>query len=512
MAFSANGGKAIWLWLTAGATVAVIGGGLYYAGLLPGDRADDEAPAVQALAPVPPDAAQPAPATEPAAATLEPEARKEPTETQAPVETVDPVPAPAALPDLAIPGFDVVRVEPDGTTLVAGTAAPGSGVTILSDGDAIGTATTDSTGKFVAFLSLPPVKTARVLTLSSALGDQTAMSEDQIILAPIAAVAEATPEPAAPLQDTVTAAPVSEPVAQTAPEPPNMPETQEAGPDQTLAEVAPAAETPQPAPSPEEGSGVAATIAAVGAAAVSGLVQTEDEGAPVVSRDMAETSAEPAAESAQPPVVTAMAPTVDEPQPIPAVDTPRAIDPTPAPVAVLRAGKDGVELVQPATPQPPEAMDRVVLDTIGYSETGAVLLSGRATGRALVRVYLDNDPVADVDADAAGKWQGKLVGIAPGVYTLRLDELDATGAVLSRLETPFKREAPEVLNPPSVEAGATQTPPVRAVTVQAGDTLWAISRERYGDGVLYVRVFEANRDNIRDPDLIYPGQVFLIPD
>ena len=54
-------------------------------------------------------------------------------------------------------------------------------------------------------------------------------------------------------------------------------------------------------------------------------------------------------------------------------------------------------------------------------------------------------------------------------------------------------------------------PFVGAVTVQKGDTLWAISRESYGEGVLYVRVFEANRDRIRNPDLIYPGQVFEVP-
>ena len=39
-----------------------------------------------------------------------------------------------------------------------------------------------------------------------------------------------------------------------------------------------------------------------------------------------------------------------------------------------------------------------------------------------------------------------------------------------------------------------------------------IVRKRYGDGLLYVRVFEANRDKIKDPDLIYPGQLFDLPD
>ena len=91
--------------------------------------------------------------------------------------------------------------------------------------------------------------------------------------------------------------------------------------------------------------------------------------------------------------------------------------------------------------------------------------------------------------------------------------------MLSRIETPFKRESPDVLQPPqdpnAVAQGDTAdggpVPLIRAVTVQQGDTLWAISRARYGDGVLYVRVFEANRGDIRDPDLIYPGQVFKLP-
>ncbi len=50
------------------------------------------------------------------------------------------------------------------------------------------------------------------------------------------------------------------------------------------------------------------------------------------------------------------------------------------------------------------------------------------------------------------------------------------------------------------------------MTVQPGNTLWAIARESYGEGPLFVRVFEANRDRIRDPDLIYPGQIFEIPE
>ena len=72
------------------------------------------------------------------------------------------------------------------------------------------------------------------------------------------------------------------------------------------------------------------------------------------------------------------------------------------------------------------------------------------------------------------------------------------------------------MTPPTTNAAAAPeaaTPGSRAVivTVQPGFSLWRIARETYGEGVLYVKVFEANRDQIRDPDLIYPGQIFTVP-
>ena len=91
-----------------------------------------------------------------------------------------------------------------------------------------------------------------------------------------------------------------------------------------------------------------------------------------------------------------------------------------------------------------------------------------------------------------------------GVYTLRIDALSAEGAVVSRLETPFERTAPEL-------AAAARSAGTAAITVQPGFTLWAISEGYFGDGTAYVQIFEANRDLIRDPNLIYPGQVFALP-
>ncbi len=183
-------------------------------------------------------------------------------------------------------------------------------------------------------------------------------------------------------------------------------------------------------------------------------------------------------------------------------------------IAILRSGEEGVELVQPPTVQdtPP---DQIALDTIGYSDTGDVELTGRAQDGSAIRLYLDNRLVADLPPATDGQWRGEVEGIDPGVYTLRVDEVAPDGTVVSRIETPFKREPVEALRAAeATETGETagEAPPIRSVTVQKGDTLWAISRERFGDGVLYVRLFEANRDSIRDPDLIYPGQIFTIPE
>ncbi|MEH6645388.1 LysM peptidoglycan-binding domain-containing protein [Sulfitobacter sp.] len=177
----------------------------------------------------------------------------------------------------------------------------------------------------------------------------------------------------------------------------------------------------------------------------------------------------------------------------------------PAAVTVLKSDAEGVSLLSSDTPQ---AMTSIALDTIGYSEAGDVQLTGRAQpNTAKVRVYLDNRSVISLPVDAQGRWRGDLPDVDEGVYTLRVDEVSTQGAVSSRVETPFKRESAETL----AQAAATADGPVKSVTVQAGATLWAIARDRYGDGTLYVRVFEANAGSIRNPDLIYPGQIFDLP-
>ena len=49
------------------------------------------------------------------------------------------------------------------------------------------------------------------------------------------------------------------------------------------------------------------------------------------------------------------------------------------------------------------------------------------------------------------------------------------------------------------------------MAVEAGNSLWRIAQRRYGQGTAYTLIYQANKANIRDPNLIYPGQVFSMP-
>ena len=79
--------------------------------------------------------------------------------------------------------------------------------------------------------------------------------------------------------------------------------------------------------------------------------------------------------------------------------------------------------------------------------------------------------------------------------------MTSEGLVSAVIALPFERVAPEDL-----DLGPD------SVVVQPGNSLWRLARRLYGQGVQYTVIYEANRDQIRDPNLIYPGQVFTAPD
>ncbi|KJZ20377.1 LysM peptidoglycan-binding domain-containing protein [Loktanella sp. S4079] len=234
--------------------------------------------------------------------------------------------------------------------------------------------------------------------------------------------------------------------------------------------------------------------------------------------------------AAPPPVIAQVEPPATEAQPE-VEETAQAVIATPdvaptapvAPVApaidevatqpqsptILQADAEGVRVVQ-STPNRDAA--NVGLDAITYDPQGEVQISGRATGDGSVQIYLDNEPVTNAPVTEGGDWRVDLPEVETGVYTLRVDEVDTAGAVVSRLETPFKRE--EAADVAAVLAAETSEDgfDIAVRTVQPGSTLWAIAEENLGNGIFYVQVYEANSDLIRDPDLIYPGQIFRIPE
>jgi nucleoid-associated protein YgaU len=181
------------------------------------------------------------------------------------------------------------------------------------------------------------------------------------------------------------------------------------------------------------------------------------------------------------------------------------------------AGAEGVRLLRSGGGERAR-LDRVVVDVISYGADGAVLLEGRSAPPPppvdSVRVYLDNAAVDSAPIAEDGTWRLPLSGVTKGVYTLRVDQLDTSGRVVSRFETPFKREDPVALA--RLEGASAGAPggqlEASVITVQPGYTLWGIATDRYGSGFDYVHIFRANDDQIRDPDLIYPGQVFDLPD
>jgi nucleoid-associated protein YgaU len=230
----------------------------------------------------------------------------------------------------------------------------------------------------------------------------------------------------------------------------------------------------------------------------------------------------------------------------------------------------------------------VYIRTVEATAAGQLLVKGSAEANAVVRLYLNGAFVADASAGPDRQWSLTIEhGMAPGLYTIRADEIDrANGAVSARAEVPFSypqnpsatagslaaaaplaqtasaapstpptpaatpSPAPAVApaaaqsaatstsapNPtaPKPSAAATPAPPassaqapspspsatpptdvvvadVRTTTVVRGDNLWDLARRFYGDGTRFRQIFAANASQIRDPSLIYIGQIFVVP-
>ena len=211
-------------------------------------------------------------------------------------------------------------------------------------------------------------------------------------------------------------------------------------------------------------------------------------------------------------------------------------------VAAASAPAEPAAAEQPVVqPKAAATPSQVSLDAVDYDASGNIVFSGRGEPGTGARIYVDNSFAGDAAVGGDGRWSfSGTTTVASGVHALRIDGIGSDGKVINRIEVPFFREetrkvaaaapteAPALEAAPAVEPAAAPAPAIQPeaalaaaapakpkdgrIVIQPGNNLWRISKVIYGSGVKYTLLYDANKDQIRDPDKIYPGQVFMTPD
>jgi nucleoid-associated protein YgaU len=383
------------------------------------------APASGTPAPTPPSGQSPQLASTPAGA-------------QPPTAAAAAIPAPASAEgETLAPSFDVVRVEPNGDSVIAGRAAPGATIELLRNEQVHARAVADNSGLF-AFTPPPLPSGSHKIVLQSIAPDGKRQRSKESVTVEINGSTR-------PL------------VALTAPDKPTV-----------------LLSNPEPAPAPKAAEATAAPS------------QTPQQ--------QANATANPAAHA------------------------------------------------QPAsTPRPDIKIVSV------ESEEGRLYVSGEAAPGATVRLYLNESFIAPGGAGGDGKLSFAIAsGVKAGEYRVRLDEVDpVSGQVKSRAEVGYSvpamvaeaapgaspgsgmpaagsaatgtppaspgRMAAAPANPPDLPPNTVVIPNIDTAIVSRGDSLWRISQRIYGRGYRYTVIYGANQTQIRNPNLIYPGQIFVLP-
>ncbi|MXQ12676.1 LysM peptidoglycan-binding domain-containing protein [Microvirga makkahensis] len=383
----------------------------------------------------------PGSAAAPQAAIQQPAPQQSPPAESAPAKPAETrAPAPKAAEAPIVPSFDLVRVEPNGESVIAGRAAPGATIELLRGDQVHSRAVADASGLFAIVPPALPPGSHQIVLQSIAPDGARQRSTQSVTVVIDAAQKRPLVTLTTPDQPTVVLSnpePPEPQVAQNAPKEPEQP-AQPEGPA-------------QPAPQPPQQQANAA------------------------------------------------------PEP-------------------------------PAQPAPRPEIKIVSVET----EEGKLFVSGVSAPGATVRLYLNDALIAPGGAGADGKVSFSIgSGVRPGDYRIRLDDVDpVSGQVKSRAEVAFnvpvqvassRREAPGTTPPsqsPSTQgqpaarasaeaqvaaAGTIVIPNINTAIVSRGDNLWRISQRIYGSGYRYTVIYGANQDQIRNPDLIYPGQVFVLP-
>lgn len=178
-----------------------------------------------------------------------------------------------------------------------------------------------------------------------------------------------------------------------------------------------------------------------------------------------------------------------------------------------------------ATPAPASG-SRVAIQSVEADAPGGLIAKGSAEPNTSLRLYLNQADIAEAKTQSDGKWSLTIKGgLTPGGYVIQADEINPSGAtVIASANAPFEYPDMPVATPaqaaaPTVSAvqssaSSPADPVVQAVQtkrVATGHTLWALSKSYYGDPTHYPVIYEANRAQIHNPNVIYPGQVFVVP-
>ncbi|MDG4603074.1 MAG: LysM peptidoglycan-binding domain-containing protein [Defluviicoccus sp.] len=139
------------------------------------------------------------------------------------------------------------------------------------------------------------------------------------------------------------------------------------------------------------------------------------------------------------------------------------------------------------------------IDAVDYDARGGTHVIGRGTPGATLRLYVNDRLLGETNVGKDGTWRFTATDPLPaGRYGIRAEQVGEGGSVTARDGIVFS-------------AAAVPPPGTNQIVVERGQSLWRIARETYGSGPAYTVIFEINRQQIQDPDRIYPGQVLRLP-
>ncbi|MEL7525408.1 MAG: LysM peptidoglycan-binding domain-containing protein [Pseudomonadota bacterium] len=477
-------------------------------------------------------------------------------------------PDPVPLPPVKGPSFDVVGVEPTGETVVAGRSDAGAMVALTANGEVVGKSIANQAGEWTIILEEPlkPGNYDVGLEVHDEKGASIEESEQRLIVSvpeggkeqPLVVLNSpdapsnilqkpATDTVIAELpasQDTGLAATNSDGTEQNAAVVAALPadagngssaegasQTGQSAQTETAAPSSPAQETASQSQSAAGSDGNAPAPAETAAAPQQdGTTET----AALTPGETATPSAETGTQASQQAGSAQTDQSVADAQPGAAAQRPEGTvgDTQTAAGEVSGNGVQQEPEIQAANaaasaqPQQQPAANSEPSITVEAveSEPDKVYVAGTGKPGSSVRVYVGEDYQGEAKVNASGRWlvQGTK-NVPEGNVEVRADLIGKDGdTVDARAAVTFEKEQDKQIVLTKVIAtgtgsgqgsqGADVQKALPVVIIRKGDNLWRISRRLYGDGVRYTTIYQANQDQIRDPDLIYPGQVFLTPE